>query len=442
METRYTKSADGVSIAYQVYGADEPTVLCIPGSISNLMLADATPALARFWERLGRFARVVRFDKRGTGLSDRSAADAARIDQQVPDVEAVRAAAGAERVVLSGLSQGAAVAVRYALQYPERVAKLILFEGVCCDAHDPWAPASAAEPIIDWDGFFGDLETDFGAFSRRLAQSMNPSAPDTVVDMYADFLRATASPQSLRSLWQSIVGLDLRPVLKQLDVPTLIIHARGDRHHPVSHGRYLAEHIANARYVELDTDAHVPMFVDASLGETLTAIEDFVTGTVRHTADRRFAAILFVDIVDSTTEQRARGDRVWRDVVASFEEAARRTVQQFAGRVLKFQGDGLMAAFGNAGEALRAARATVEVARSLGIALRAGLHAGEAYETQGDLFGTCVNIAARVCDRAEGGQVWTTAVVEGLVEGSELRFEDRGEVELKGVGPRRLARLR
>jgi pimeloyl-ACP methyl ester carboxylesterase len=201
----------------------EPTVLCIPGSISNLMLADGTPALARFWERLGRFARVVRFDKRGTGLSDRSAADAARIDQQVPDVDAVRAAAGADRVILNGLSQGAAVAVRYALQYPERVAKLILFEGVCCDAHDPSAPASAAEPIIDWDQFFGDLETDFGAFSRRLAQTMNPSAPDTVVDMYADFLRATASPQSLRSLWQSIVGLDLRPVLEHLDVPTLII---------------------------------------------------------------------------------------------------------------------------------------------------------------------------------------------------------------------------
>jgi class 3 adenylate cyclase len=203
----------------------------------------------------------------------------------------------------------------------------------------------------------------------------------------------------------------------------------------------LAEHVPGARYLELDSDLHVPVFDPRMADELATAMEEFVTGTVRHTAGRRFAAILFANIVNSTAHQRARGDRAWRDQVASWEGAMHRVVEQFSGRVVKFQGDGLMAVFGSAGEALRAARAALSAMTDLGLQGRAGVHAGEAHEAGGDLFGTCVNIAARVCDSAAADEVLTTAVVEGLVEGSGLNFDERGEADLKGIGKRRLLRL-
>jgi pimeloyl-ACP methyl ester carboxylesterase len=440
VQTHYTKSADGTSLAYQVLGESGPVVLFVPGAISNLMLADAQPAAARFYERLSRFCRLVRFDKRGTGLSDRGVSSTALADQ-VDDVEAIRSAVGADEVILMGLSQGAAVSILFATRSPERVAKLILLQGLACDASDPDAPPAEAVPLIDWEEFFRDLDSDFTTFSRRLAEIMFPGASGDLVDLFTDFLRASASPQSLRSLWQGIVGLDLRPLLPELHVPTLVLHSRGDRHHPVAHGRYLAAHIREAKYVELESDVHVVTMDGDCTNEIVAAVEDFVTGTVRHAAERRFAAILFADIVDSTAKQTERGDRGWRDRLGAWEQSMGRVVDQFSGRIVKFQGDGVMAVFGSAGDALRAAKGAIDASAGLGLTVRAGVHAGEAYEVDGDLFGTCINIAARVCGQAKPGEVLTTAVVEGLVEGSDLRFENRGESELKGIGKRRVSAL-
>lgn len=237
--------------------------------------------------------------------------------------------------------------------------------------------------------------------------------------------------------------IDLRPVLKQLACPTLVLHARGDRHHPVAHGRYLAEHILGARYLELDTDFHVPAVDQAISDQIATAIEEFLTGSIRHTAERRFATVLFTDIVASTAQQRERGDRAWRVILEAHEATTRRLVEQFGGRVVDVEGDGVMAEFPAAGESLRAARAIVTAARDQGIRIRAGIHAGEIYEAGGRRFGICIciSIAARVAAQAGADEVFATELVQGLVEGSDLSFTPRGEFDLKGVGLRRLVQL-
>jgi pimeloyl-ACP methyl ester carboxylesterase/class 3 adenylate cyclase len=440
-DTRYVKSGD-VAIAYRVAGTEEPVLIFVPGAISNMALDESLPLFARFGERLGRFCRVVRFDKRGTGLSDRGT-DALGIADQVPDVEAVRGDVGAGRVALLGLSQGAAVAVLYALEHPERVSHLILFEGLVCDRLDPYAAPECSEPLTNWGEFFGRLDDDFADFSRRLARTCFPDAPDVAeagTEM-ADFLRATASPATFKALWQGIVGLDLRPRLADLRVPTLVLHARGDRHHPASHGRYLGEHIPGARYVELDSNSHIPFFEEEAAGQILTAIEAFVTGSVVHTAARRFATVVFTDIVDSTAEQKRHGDTAWKGLLETYHADAQRIIAQFGGRLVEVLGDGVLAEFPVPGEALRATRLLGEAARSHGLRIRAGLHAGEVFDVGERLLGICVNTASRVTDRAAESEILTTDVVRGLVEGSGFRFEEAGEFELKGIGARRLVRL-
>lgn len=192
------------------------------------------------------------------------------------------------------------MSILYALQHPERVSHLILFEGLVCDARDPYATGDRAEPLANWDEFFEHLDDDFETFSRRFAEWCFPSAPEEVNAGMTDFLRATASPATFRSLWRGVVGLDLRPRLAELNVPTLVIHATGDQHHPVAHGRYLAEYIRNARYLEVDSDAHVPTVEDEAAEQIFIAVEEFLTGQVVHSASRRFATVLFTDIVDST----------------------------------------------------------------------------------------------------------------------------------------------
>lgn len=438
--TRYVKSS-GVSLAYRIHGEGGTTLLCVPGALAHLALDEAIPGFARFLERLTRFTRVVRFDKRGTALSDRSSTPLTVADQ-VPDVEAVREASGAERIALYGLSQGVPVAILYALAHPERVSHLILGEGVCCDRWNPYDDAGDKRPLLDWDHFFADIEDDFEAFSHRFARICVPDATDEDLAAVTEYLRATASPSAFESLWRGIVDLDLRSRLAEIDIPTLVFHAKGDRHHPVEHGRFLAEHIPNARLLELDSDAHVPIFDEPEVADAIpAAIEELLTGEVSHTAQRRFATLLFTDIVGSTAEQQKRGDEAFRSVLQLHAADATRIVEQFGGRVVEFRGDGTLAEFSVPGEALRAARALGLATHERGLRIRAGLHAGEVHEAGERLFGICLNTAARVMDKAGADEVLTTEAVKSLVEGTGLAFVDAGEYELKGIGTRKLVRL-
>ncbi len=440
-ETQYVKSGE-VSLAYRVYSEGETTLLSVPGALSNMMLEDLGPNIARYFERISRFCRLARFDKRGTGLSDRSGT-ALTLRDQIPDVDAVRRAVGSERVALYGLSQGAAVAILYALEHPDRVSHLILVEGVVCDSRDPREPSSPGNELVDWDEFFADIDDDFGAFSRRFAEMCFPDAAEEVLHGTVEMLRASASPAAFRSLWQGIVGLDLRQRLKEISVPTLVLHATGDRHHPVEHGRYLAEHIPNARYTEIESNSHVPYALDEAIADQMVAaIEEVLTGTVIHSAARRFATLLFTDIVESTARQQRSGDDAWKSLLAAHHGDAARIVEQFGGRVVEVLGDGVLAEFSAPGEGLRAARTLVGAAHGHGIQIRAGIQAGEVYEMGDRLLGLCLNAAARVVAEAGPDEVLTTELVQGLVEGGGFNFEDAGEFDLKGIGRRRLVRLR
>lgn len=448
MGIRYVTS-EGVSLAYQIVGAGEPTLLHIPGAVSNLALENSTPEMQAWYGDLSRFGRVIRFDKRGTGLSDRSVRPTT-MEQQLPDIEAIREATATDRAILWGLSQGAPLAALYTVAYPEHVTRLILVEGVTCDARDPYLPLSDTNLLYDWEQSLEAMERNFAAWVNAFADLVAPGATPESRDLVVAFLQATASPAAYKTIWRGLMGFDIRPLLRRIDVPTLVVHATGDRLYSVQHGRYLAEHIAGARLLELETDAHVPWMDETVRPELLAAVEEFITGSVTEpvrdrsgapTQDRVIVTVLFTDIVNSSAQQRAAGDAAWRTTRTAFETNTQRIVEHHRGRVVQFTGDGVMAVFPSPGDGLRAAQALRVDARALGVDIRAGLNTGEAYEAGDQLHGVCVTIAARVAAQAGAGEILTTEVVGALVEGGDFTFTAHSEVELKGIGPRRLVRL-
>jgi len=433
VEIRYAQSGE-VSLAYAVEGESGLPLIFIPGIVSNLAIDPSVPPLARFYERMGRFCRFVRWDRRGTGLSDQSA-EPLPLGEQARDLEALRSAVGFERFALIGFSHGTALAVRYAAAHPERVTHLVLMAAPVCDARDPGNHSSA--PLAPW-GRLIDATQDFSRYTETFMAAAAPSAEPGARAHMVNMMKASVSPGGMRSLLGQVRELDLRSVIPQIRVPTLVVHANRDRIFPPEHGRYFAAHIPGARYLELDTDAHIFLFDASAAAITLAAIEEFLTGSVVHSADRVMTTVLFTDIVDSTVAQQRMGDEAWRALRKSFEANSRRLVTQFGGRVVQLTGDGVMAAFPAASQALRAARALGEDARGLGVAIRAGVHAGEAYTVEDQLFGTCVTVAARVAAQARPDELLTTETVQDLVAGSSFTFRDAGAPELKGLGARRL----
>jgi pimeloyl-ACP methyl ester carboxylesterase len=432
VEIRYAESGD-VSLAYALEGSSGLPLIFIPGIVSNLAMEANAPILARFYERIARFSRLVRWDRRGTGLSDQSAEPLPLADQ-TRDLEAIRRAVGFERFALIGYSHGTALAARYAAVHPERVSHLALIAGAVCDARDPADPES---PMAPWDRLIAATH-DFPAFIDAFLKSAAPSAEPGVLAPAANMIKASVSPRGMRQLLGQIRELDLRDLLAEIRVPTLVVHVNRDRLFSVDHGRFLGTWIPGARYVELDSDYHTFFLDAATTAQVLTALEEFLTGGVVHTADRVMTTVLFTDVVDSTAAQQRAGDEAWRTLRKSLEANSRRIVEQFGGRVVQYTGDGVMAAFPAASQALRAARALADDARGLGVAIRAGVHSGEAYTVEDQLFGTCVTVAARIAARAGAGELLTTETVQDLVAGSGFSFRDAGSPDLKGLGPRHL----
>ena len=387
---------------------------------------------------------MVTFDKRGTGVSDRSVRPIS-LDQQVVDVEAVRIAAGTETAVMCGLSQGAPLAILYTLAYPERVKALILLQGVCCDATDPYASLSDTNTLFDWDRSLAALDADFAQWCLNYSERIIPDASPEVHDAVVEYMQATASPASHRFIWCGLMGFDIRPMLRHVHQPTLVIHTHGDRLYPVQHGRYLADHISDAEYLELPSDSHVPYFDADVVTQMFERIEGFISGlpSDRSTApsSRIVSTVLFSDIVGSTEQQREVGDDTWTLERKTFEANAQAIIERSRGRVVQFTGDGVMAAFDVPGDGLRAARALVEDADQLGHPIRVGLHTGEVHQSGQELHGLAVTIASRVAAQAKVREVLTTTVVQGIVEGGDFEFTDWGEADLKGIGVRRLVRL-
>jgi pimeloyl-ACP methyl ester carboxylesterase len=426
--TRYAKSG-GAHIAYQVVGDGPVDLVYAPPWIGNMELFWEEPSYVRFLERLAAFSRLILFDRRGTGASDRTG-PIPLIEQQIDDLTAVMDAMGSERTAVLGASEGGSLCTLFAATHPERTSALILCGAVATtrwSAETPWAPTR--ETFESW------IETVEDGWGAPLALELfAPSVADDerFREWWARLLRLAASPATAIELLRRLDEIDVRPVLPTIRVPTLVLHAVGDRMVNVENGRYLARHIPNARYVELAGQDHFP-YLDGR--ETILAeIEEFVTGARQAVeVDRVLATVLFTDIVGSTTRAAELGDERWRDLLDRYQALVRRDLARFRGREVKTLGDGFLAIFDGPARAIRCARAIRDGIRPLGIETRAGLHTGECQLVGDDVGGIAVHIGARVAASAAPGEVLVSSTVKDLVAGSGLRFAGRGSRALKGV---------
>jgi len=429
-ETCYAKAADGVHLAYQVTGRGPLDVVMVPGFVSHVELAWDMPFYASMLRRLSSFARVISFDKRGTGLSDRTAA-VPTLEERMDDVRTVMEAAGAGRVALWGVSEGGPMALLFAATHPDRTSGLVLQGSFARIASAPDHPIGFPRHALR--EFIDVFERLWGT-GAVLANYYFRSAGDDagLRRQFAQWERNGASPGAMVAVLRMIQGIDVRAILPTITVPTLVVHCTGDPAVSVEHGRHLARHIPGARYIELPGDDHLTLR-PAEHG-IFDDIEEFLTGTRPEPAvDRVLTTLLLTDIVGSTERAVTMGDQRWHDLLDAHDAAVRAELEHFRGREVKATGDGFLACFDGPARAIRCARAIVQRARVLGIDVRAGLHTGEC-ETRGDdLAGVAVHIAARVAALAQPGEVLCSRTVTDLVAGSGIRFVDRGVRSLKGV---------
>jgi class 3 adenylate cyclase len=425
-ETRYAKSGD-VSIAYQVVGDGPMDIVLVPGFVSHLELDWEEPRSARFLGRLGSISRLIRFDKRGTGLSDRPGG-LPDLETRMDDVRAVLDAVGSERAALFGYSEGGPMSILFAGTYPERTSALVLY-GTYAKRRDPdddypWAPTWEAR-----QAYAAEIERDWGWQADM--QRMSPSADDAMAGWWAARARAAASPGAARDLILMNSQIDVRALLPAIRVPTLVLHRSGDRDSRPEEGRYIAEQIPGARFIELPGDDHFPS-IDGD--QILDEVEEFLTGE-RGAAepDRVLATVLFTDIVGSTEIAAQRGDRAWRELLERHHSLVRRQLLRFRGKEVDTVGDGFFASFDGPARAIRCACAVVDAVHELGIDVRAGLHTGECELVEGKVAGIAVHTGARVASHAQPGEVLVSRTVRDLVAGSGIGFQDRGSQELKGI---------
>ena len=427
-ETRYAHSGD-VRVAYQVVGDGPRDLVLVPGFVSHLELAWEYPTYERFKRRLAMFARVIVFDKRGSGLSD-PIGEVATIEQRMDDIRAVMEAAGSERADVFGWSEGAAIAAVFAASRPDRVSALVLYGSFArgTPAEDyPWAIDRDA-----WDLMLqeGEEETWGQGFTLM---SLAPSRIDdeALMRWWGRFERQSMSPKMARAAWRLDRDLDIRGAVPSINVPTLVIH-RSDEIFPVEGARWVAEQISGARFVELAGDDHWPWTSNAD--DIVDEVEEFLTGE-RHEfePDRMLATVLFTDIVGSTERAVELGDNRWRELLNRHHAIVRRELVRHRGREVDTAGDGFLATFDGPGRGIRCASGIVEAVSTLGIEIRAGLHTGECELMNGDIGGIAVHTGARVSSKAGPGEVLVSSTVKDLVAGSGFEFEDRGSHELKGV---------
>jgi class 3 adenylate cyclase len=427
-ETQYALSGD-VRVAYQVVGDGPRDLVLAPGFVSNLELAWEHPPYERFMRRLASFARVIVFDKRGSGLSD-PVGEAATIEERMDDIRAVMDAADSARADVFGWSEGANIAAVFGASRPDRVSALVLYgsfaRGTPAEGY-PWAVAPDVwELWLQEDG-----EEWWGQGGTLLTFAPSRFEDEALVRWWAHFERQSMSPRMARAVIRLDMELDIRDVLPSVRLPTLVIHRAGDML-PVEGARWLAEQIPDARFVELGGDDHWPWITDPD--EIVDEVEEFLTGE-RHERepDRVLATVLFTDIIGSTERASALGDRRWVDLLERHHTIVRKQLDRFRGREIDTAGDGFLATFDGPARAVRCAHAIGDAVRSLGIEIRAGLHTGECEVRNGAIGGVAVHIGARVAGMAGPGEVLVSSTVKDLVVGSDLAFTDRGTHSLKGA---------
>jgi pimeloyl-ACP methyl ester carboxylesterase len=427
-QTRYAKSGD-VSIAYQVVGEGPRDLVVVPGWISNVEVFWEEPSAVRFLESLARFSRVILFDKRGTGLSDR-VPDMPGLETRMDDVRAVMDAVGSDRAALFGYSEGGPLCVLFAATYPDRASALITHGSYARrirSSDHPWMPSPD-----DWDRFIESTVQGWGGPVGLAERAPSRMRDEAFVQWWARFTRMSASPASSAQVLRMNAQIDVRRILPTVRVPTLLLHPTGDRVVNVEASRYMAARIPGAKLVELPGIDHLPFADNAE--QVLREIRSFL-GEIPTDAepDRVLATVVFADIVSSTERAVALGDRRWRELLGGFHEAVRREVGRYRGREIDSAGDGVLAAFDGPARAVRCACAVSEAVRPLGVTVRAGVHTGECEVLGSKLAGIAVHIGARVASVAAPDEVLVSSTVRDLVAGSGLAFADRGLHTLKGV---------
>jgi class 3 adenylate cyclase len=423
-KTQYAKSGD-VHIAYQVFGDGPLNLVFVPLFVSNIELYWEQPDLARWLQRLGSYARVAIFDKRGTGGSDR-VSELPGIELRMDDLRAVMDAAGMEQAAVLGVSEGGPLSALFAATYPQRCRALVLYGSFA--KFLSWFPTEEA-----FEQFLGYVEQSWGSGASLPFFAPSVAHDEAAQQWWGRFERLGASPASVTALMRMNRQIDISDIIPTIRVPTLVIHRTGDVAIDVEGGRYLAKHIPGARYLELPGNDHPPWIGD-NAEEISDAIEEFLTGSRPPVSlERVLATVLFTDIVGSTEKAAALGDRRWRDLLDTHHSTIRRNLTRFRGNEIKTTGDGVLATFDGPARAVHCACAIADEIRPLGIEVRAGLHTGECEMSDDDVSGIAVHIGARVAALAGAGEVLVSSTVKDLVAGSGLRFADRGTKPLKGV---------
>lgn len=424
-ETKFAQSGD-VSIAYQVLGEGPLDLVHVPGLVSHLEYAWENPTNARFLHRLASFSRLILFDKRGTGLSDRIT-NIPTLEQRMDDVRAVMDAVGSERAALFGVSEGGSMSVLFAATYPQRVSALVLYGTIA----KGWNISDGTGTHKEDDARYANIRKEWGGPVEIEGWAPSLTHDEPFRQWWAKFLRLSAGPSTYINLIKMYSEIDVSPILPTLQVPTLILSRANDSGF-IEQARYLARHIPDAKYVELSGEDH--LWWVGNTDSLIDEIQEFLTGE-RQTIepDRVLATVLFTDIVDSTRHLADLGDRRWRDLLDAHDSIVHREVKQFRGKVIENTGDGFLATFDGPARAIRCAHTIRDGMQRLGIEIRAGLHTGEIELRENNIGGIAVHIAARVSAKAGAGEVWVSRTVKDLVAGSGLQFSEQGVFSLKGV---------
>jgi class 3 adenylate cyclase len=431
-EVAFARSGD-VHIAYATMGDGPIDLVYVQGAYTHLEVERELPVFRRYCERLAEFTRLILFDKRGMGMSDR-VPGATPLDERMDDIRAVMDAVGSESAAIMGESEGGPLAILFAAAHPERTRALILQGAEVRERKDDDWPFGESTPE-EMEAYLASIPERWGrglGISFIVPSITNDPALPAYQAWFAKIQRNAATPASWEAFARMAYDIDVRGVVPTIHVPALIIHATDEQVCNVGNARWLAANLAGSKFVELPGADHVPWFDPDT---TIAEIREFLTGSREpEEPDRVLATVLFTDIVGSTERATKLGDRRWRDLLDAHNAAVRTELQRFRGREVDTAGDGFLAVFDGPARAIRAGRAIVEAVRRMGLEVRAGVHTGEVEMLpNGNVAGISVHVGARVAGAAGAGEVLVSSSVRDLVAGSGFSFVDRGVHALKGV---------